>query len=399
MGVALLAAAGSLAAAADGFTPIAGWDRHLFPAYLIATATARPSAEAQKQAQGEHLLGDPLGVLGVAVVAPADNAAVKVTILSDSIMQPTTAAVVLPKKGVQYKVLPTIKYDYAALVRSRQTVPLSVTYRVEMAGQEAQEETVKVTLRSINDCPMAYAEGHGATDVSFCFAAYVNEGHPLLERILQEALRAGVVDSFQGRPVAADDDEEDESPRMVLRQVYALWHVLCQRGVRYSNITTTVGASQAIASQHVRLLDESLTNTQANCVDGSVLFASLLRKIGIEPFLVFAPRHCYVGFFLEDDEEHPVALETTMLGSAGEPDGDTTLEGVENVVDERWARTASWTTFAAAVRTGTDNLQKDHEKFTSEKDEDDGYYLIPIEEARQLGILPIPYSPAAVAKE
>jgi hypothetical protein len=399
MGVALLAAAGSLAAAADGFTPIAGWDRHLFPAYLIATATARPSAEAQKQAQGEHLLGDPLGVLGVAVVAPADNAAVKVTILSDSIMQPTTAAVVLPKKGVQYKVLPTIKYDYAALVRSRQTVPLSVTYRVEMAGQEAQEETVKVTLRSINDCPMAYAEGHGATDVSFCFAAYVNEGHPLLDRILQEALRTGAVDSFQGRPGATDDGDEDESPRLVLRQVYALWHVLCQRGVRYSDITTTVGTSQAIASQHVRLLDESLANTQANCVDGSVLFASLLRKIGIEPFLVCVPHHCYVGFFLDDDEEHPVALETTMLGSTGEPDGDTTLEGIENVVDGRWARTASWATFAAAVRTGTENLKKDSQKFTSEKDEDDDYYLIVIEQARELGILPIPFSSATVAKE
>jgi hypothetical protein len=300
----------------------------------------------------------------------------------------------LPQKGVRYKILPAIQYDYAALVCTRQTVPLSVTYRVEMAGREPEEQAVKVTLRSINDCPMCYEEDRAITDVSFCFAAYVNEGHPLVERILQEALRTGVVDAFQGRP-----DDADEAPRVVLRQVYALWHALCQRGVRYSDITTTVGDSHAVNSQHVRLLDESLGNTQANCVDGSVLFASLLRKIGIEPFLVCVPHHCYVGFCLDNDEEQPVAIETTLLGSHGEPDGDTDLAGVENVVDGRWAETPSWATFAAAVRAGTENLMKNRKKFASQKDEDDDYYWIVIGEARQLGILPIPFSPPEAARQ
>ena len=39
----------------------------------------------------------------------------------------------------------------------------------------------------------------------------------------------------------------------------------------------------------MRLIDESINNGQANCVDGSVLFASLLRKIDIEPVLVSLP--------------------------------------------------------------------------------------------------------------
>lgn len=60
--------------------------------------------------------------------------------------------------------------------------------------------------------------------------------------------------------------------------------------------------------------DQSITNTQANCVDGSVLFASILRKISIKPFLVTIPGHMYVGFFLSLDKSDFVGLETTVIG-------------------------------------------------------------------------------------
>ena len=85
--VALSAALRPNAAAAE-FTLIAGWDRHLFPAYIVATATTRPTPEEQAAAARESLLGDPNGLLGVVVYVPADNASVKVTIASDSILEP-----------------------------------------------------------------------------------------------------------------------------------------------------------------------------------------------------------------------------------------------------------------------------------------------------------------------
>ena len=65
----------------------------------------------------------------------------------------------------------------------------------------------------------------------------------------------------------------------------------------------------------MRLLDETINNDQANCADGSVLFASLLRKIGIEAYLVMVPRHCYLAFALDEKGEKIVALETTLIGS------------------------------------------------------------------------------------
>ena len=86
--------------------------------------------------------------------------------------------------------------------------------------------------------------------------------------------------------------------------------------MRYSDITTTAAESESVYCQHVRLLDETINNNQANCVDGSVLFASVLRKVGIEAYLVMVPRHCYLAFALDEKGEKIVALETTLMQSA-----------------------------------------------------------------------------------
>ncbi len=70
-----------------------------------------------------------------------------------------------------------------------------------------------------------------------------------------------------------------------------------------------------MASQHVRLIEDSVNNSQANCVDGSVLWASLMQRIGIDSFLVMEPTHCYAGFFTDPEHENAYAIETTMLGA------------------------------------------------------------------------------------
>jgi hypothetical protein len=68
--------------------------------------------------------------------------------------------------------------------------------------------------------------------------------------------------------------------------------------------------------QRVRLPRESIEQKSANCIDGSVLMASLLEATGIEAVIVIVPKHAYLGF-------RPVRLrpleyeyvETTMIGT------------------------------------------------------------------------------------
>jgi hypothetical protein len=283
----------------------------------------------------------------------------------------------LAKKGDSYLINPTIKYKYDQLGRHFQTGPIVVTYKVE-SGDDSEEKSEVLTLRTVNDCPYSVAKDGKWTSVRFMYAAYVNEQHPFVDKILREALNTQIVDSFTG--YQAKDKKE------VYRQAYALWHALSNRDVRYSSITKTVAISETVGSQHVRLLDEAINNGQANCVDGSALLASLLRKINIEPMLVHVPGHCYLAFFLDDEGKELTALETTIIGSAIEGDA-VVVRGLENVVDEDAQAANSWKTFAAAIARGTANLKKFEKEF---KDPDNyNYKLISIAEARKSGILPI----------
>lgn len=360
-------------------TPIAGWDKQLFPSYLIASATMRlPDEEA---ADDSELLGDREGVLGVKVEAPDADTPIKVTITSDAILEPSTFSGTLDEAGTTYSIFPNIKYKYAALAKIKQSMPVTVTFRVEIGDEEAEERTETLTLHSVNDCQFSISQGDdNYRDVSYVFAAYVNEQHPFVDKVLREALDLGIVDSFTGY--------QSKDPAEVYRQVYAIWDALSKRDVRYSNITASAAESEQVSSQNVRLIDESINNAQANCVDGSVLLASVLRKIDIEPVLVFVPGHCYLGFYLDAEGKQLIGLETTMIGSVAD-DGGRTIKGVEDVVDPEQSKSNSWGTFCAAIVEGTKDLKKNQAKFDAGEDPD--YQLIPIAAARKQGILPIAF--------
>ena len=49
-------------------------------------------------------------------------------------------------------------------------------------------------------------------------------------------------------------------------------------------------------------------------MDGTVLFASLLRAINIDPILVRTPGHMFVGYYMDSKHTKKNFLETTMIG-------------------------------------------------------------------------------------
>jgi hypothetical protein len=50
-------------------------------------------------------------------------------------------------------------------------------------------------------------------------------------------------------------------------------------------------------------------------VDGTVLFASLLKAIGIDPVLIRVPGHMFLGFYVNRKHTKMEFLETTLLGT------------------------------------------------------------------------------------
>ena len=133
-------------------------------------------------------------------------------------------------------------------------------------------------------------------------------------------------------------------------------------------------------------LEDSINAKQANCVDGSVLMASILQKIGIEPFLVMVPGHCFLAYLDgTGDDASIVGLETTMLGNSKIKKIQDLEEMTEKLRKKEFAASAQ--TFLNAIETGTASMLK-HEKGL-QSDEKPDTQLISITDARELGIRPI----------
>jgi len=359
------------------FTPIAGWDRQLFPSYIIATASYRPGAAVDDKTA----LGDPLGLLGVVVRSTGPNTPIKVTIECSDYFESSSYSGTLADAGTDYRIHPKIKFRYDKLAQCVQTTSAAVTFRVQLGSRPEEEQTVTFAIRSVNDCPIEIKLGDDVTDTSFSFAAYVNEQHPFVDKLLREALDIGIVESFNG--YQSNDEKE------VLLQAYALWDLLVARDVRYSDITTSVGDSPSVESQHVRLIEDTVNNSQANCVDGSVLLASMLRKIGIDAFLVMEPNHCYVGFYADAKHNKRYAIETTLLGS-GLTSDDVDFDDIfTEAVEEDSQDEASFPSFVEAVQSASKKLRPSVADDRTVKPTE--YRIIDIAAARKQGVLPIAF--------
>ncbi|QIF05615.1 transglutaminase domain-containing protein [Roseimicrobium sp. ORNL1] len=353
----------------------------VFPSLLIATATVDWQAEAEVDEDGEEYaptFGDPNGWFGVNVSNVPANSVLKVEVQGDGWLKPSQVEVKIKKATEDLYITPKAVFNYEVLHQIREQKPVNLTFKVSLNGAVLGERNEIVTMHGLNDCPFWVDHGEEAEslDLSWMFAAYVNENHPWIDKILQEALQTGLVDSFTGY--------QSEDSEQVLTQVFAIWHVLQRKGIRYSDISTTPGA-KTVYCQTVRFLDESLDATQANCVDGSVLMASLLRKIGITSYLVMVPGHCYLAFDTDAEGETTVGLETTMLGNDKlKPLKE--LPSMEAKLKKKEFAT-SLKTFKSAISTANEDLEENAEKFGDEEETD--YQLINIQEARDFGIMPI----------
>lgn len=392
--LAIVALATSLLHAEPDFTVWSYTEKDLFPSSIISTATVdwngdEQAAEDKKTADDPKMrkrdipiYGDENGWLAIELLGVPRGALVEVEISVDGFMRPSKwkGKVTKVSRDGEARIFPKAAWDYAALLRVRQQRPVTSTYKVTVNGTVLPEQTETCVIRSINDCPFYVIwdeEGEDVEDFSWLFAAYVNENHPLVDEILKEALESGLVSGFTGY--------QSGKPRDVMMQVFAIWNVLQRRGIKYSDVSTTT-PSKYVITQTVRFLDESIKATQANCVDGSVLMASILQKIGINSYLVMVPGHCFLAFDLgRADDDEIIGLETTMLG-------DNKLKPVSaipNLPDKVRLKEfqASYKTFSNAVQTGNATLDENLRALTRGNDPDT--QLISIAEARELGIMPI----------
>ena len=277
---------------------------NIFPSGILSVATT----DAQVIVPSDSLyLGNPKSCIAIRIRSGKAYSRVRIEVAETPFFSRSVSEFVLAKPRTDYTIYPDVIWNYEALKNNNQAEPVSVAVTVEMNGKDMGQRVRTFSVRSINECLLGYVtNGTRFHDTGILFVAYVNEENPMIDQLLREALNTRIVNRFLGYQSGNADGVD--------KQVYALWNVLQKRNFRYSSVSNTSLSSNVVFSQRVRTFDDALESSQINCVDGSVLFASLLRAINIVPILVRTPGHMFVGYYTDSEHRNKNFLETTMIG-------------------------------------------------------------------------------------
>jgi len=217
----------------------------------------------------------------------------------------------------------------------------------DVGSREVYSTTVPVRLRSAGDMYW----GKNFIYAKF-IASWVTPHDAQVESILMRAKEYMPGRRMPGYETWRVPGAQEKS---TYAQARAIYRALQQKGVSYVKSSSTLGSHvNAAVSERVRLPRESLRHVSANCIDGAVLYASLFENLGMDPVIVLVPGHAYVGVRLAQGSEKYLYIETAVTGRA---------------------------TFERSVRSAAAGLAK----FSAAQ-----RITIPIEQARQAGIYPMP---------
>ncbi|HFA50179.1 MAG TPA: hypothetical protein ENJ95_14305 [Bacteroidetes bacterium] len=280
-----------------GWEPVVYFENELFPSTIVSLASYRgdftPELEVISRPVGFKVISNMQGF----------SLRWEIECIDKRFFDKVSGEFVYEQPGREVFVMPEIPWNFTSLTHQISSTPVQLVYRLFDTKGKKIEKVIRVNMRSINDCIWRYRD----TKMYYLFAAYVQESYPEIDNILKSALETKMTDAIMGY-----QGSEDE----VLLQVAAIWKVLHDRGFQYSSITTPSVLNQAsYSSQSVRTFESACKTSQANCVDGTVVLASVLRKIGISVEMVFVPGHCFLAFYADAKGEKRYFLETTYLGS------------------------------------------------------------------------------------
>lgn len=312
----------------------------LFPALELSQARHNASTVA----------GGGDGLVTVQVRGADMPAEVRLQVDTPGLRQPAVVTAVRTRDGAGLELRPHLDWDVDALRRLGS--PRRQVMRISLEGTDRVREVrhVEVRLHPLDDALYFVREGRDRVDLGWSFAGYVNPRDPVVDAVL--ALAQSIQPQFD---TLADTD-----------RVGVVWAALEQRGLRYADGDPALSRGPALWSQRVRLLGEVWRDRRANCIDSSILIASVLERLGLRPFIVLVPGHAFVGFGGDARRGTAQYLETTLLGAQA---SSTAM----NYAAARRAGRARWRSVSA----------------TFDRRHGPSYALIDIGTARGYGIIPL----------
>jgi hypothetical protein len=126
-------------------------------------------------------------------------------------------------------------------------------------------------------------------DFSWLICAWVNSQEPRLGSLRQRALDA--------YPQLGFPTESAENPGELARgKAAAIYAALQEEKIRYFDNAVVFHSSNDQYMQRVQPCGKTLETGAGNCLDGSVLFASLLSLCGVDPGILLMPGHALAAW-------------------------------------------------------------------------------------------------------
>lgn len=127
----------------------------------------------------------------------------------------------------------------------------------------------------------------------------------LIERVRTEAAKLRPNKAFGDATATLGDIES---------HARAVYDYLAANGMSY--VSQSFSAVSMPDSQRVVLPEVVLRNNVGNCIDLTVLFASILEGVGIYSFVFLTKDHAFIGWGNKNNADEILFLETTAIGSA-----------------------------------------------------------------------------------
>jgi len=207
----------------------------------------------------------------------------------------------------------------------------------DLDGATEQQSTFPIWLLARTSAYLGVEDPatDGWIDLTPYLAAWVTPNAPVVMRILRAAAELHPNRRIVGYQIGPEGVED---------QVKAIFQAVKSEGIVYVNSVLSLGATKGEYMQRVRLPRESIVTRSANCVDGTVLMASVLEAASLNPGIVLVPGHALLAWETEDGGGQWDYLETTMIGTqdyetahkAGQVMGERQKSFAEKLGDPRY---------------------------------------------------------------
>ena len=213
-------------------------------------------------------------------------------------------------------------------------------------------DTVEITVFSRRD--FIWVGGFPPEDEFKLYAAWVTPNDPAVEELLRRAADYTASDIVTSGYGGVMNDEEGT----VWDRLQAIWKAQEEYGIIY--VSTMVTFSEGY-NQRIRTPYDVLDQKSGNCIETTLLYASAAEALGLESAIILIPGHAYIAVRTDQTNAQYYFIETTLIGRAS---------------------------FEDAVAAGLYNWEETKPRLEAG---DSGYYWINLSEARDMGVLPMPW--------